>query len=229
MNVCAKCGATVGSGLSFCSHCGQPVPRVNHAYLATFECPGCHTVFTGQPRFCERCGRPFNVPAVQLRASTAPNANPARVLLVLLAIFGGAFGLLILVALGSHQSQRASGAMASQETSPPSIARTTDEGDTARATKPASRPPIAATAHDGDIVPAAQSLFCGSSKDALDEITKWAVLHDTKECVRVVIRTHSSVLKQGDMVKVLDRGFFTTKIRILETDSECWVPSEAIR
>jgi hypothetical protein len=149
-------------------------------------------------------------------------------LLVLVAIFGGVFCLLILVGLGSHQSQRASGALASHEASTPSIG-TTNEGDTVRATKQDSHPPIAATAHDGDIVPATKTLFCGSTKDALDEMTKWAVRHDTNECVRVMIRTHSTLLKQGEMVKVLDRGFFTAKVRIISRGNECWIPSEAIR
>ena len=83
--------------------------------------------------------------------------------------------------------------------------------------------------------------ICGSSQAALDEATKWSVLHDRPEMLRILVRTKSTLLEPGRQVKVIDsRGFLvqTRKVRLLYSDrlstllgpgKECWVASEALR
>jgi len=86
---------------------------------------------------------------------------------------------------------------------------------------------------------------CGSSKEAHDEITKWVVLKDNEEMLQVMRRTNSFALPDGYQVKILDRGFATTKVRVLgwldpddgkihaypednRIGRECWVTTEAV-
>ena len=87
-------------------------------------------------------------------------------------------------------------------------------------------------AQPGDVVVARSASLCGSSPEAFDELVKWAVRKDTQEVYRTLLRTGSSLWTKGSEAKVLDRGGFMygrTKIRILKTQRECWVPSEAVQ
>jgi hypothetical protein len=60
-------------------------------------------------------------------------------------------------------------------------------------------------------------------------MTKWAVRGDNEEGVRVMLRTGSGFVNQGEAVKVLDPGFLATKVRIIRSGTECWVASEFAR
>jgi hypothetical protein len=87
-------------------------------------------------------------------------------------------------------------------------------------------------AQPGDVVVARSTSLCGSSPEAFDEMVKWAVQKDTQEMYRTLLRTGSSVWTEGSEAKVMDRGGFMygrTKIRIIKTQRECWVPSEAVQ
>lgn len=84
----------------------------------------------------------------------------------------------------------------------------------------------------GELVVARQNSICGSSVQAFDEMIKWAVRGDQREMFRVLVTTGSSMWTTGSSAKVLDVGGFLysrTKIRILKTGRECWVPSEAVQ
>jgi len=82
---------------------------------------------------------------------------------------------------------------------------------------------------DGAIVASTETSFCGSSKDALEEMTKWAIRGDAEKGVSVMIGTRSVFLDQGEVVKVLERTPTATKVRILKSGNECWVLSEAVK
>lgn len=113
---------------------------------------------------------------------------------------------------------------------------------------PSNRPHKNAAASDGGYVVIQKGWPCGSSKNALSEITKWAVQKDTAEMARTMAITGSALLIPGTRVKILDTGFMSSKIRIIRmgdpADSglsgksslyygfagqECWAPSEAVR
>jgi hypothetical protein len=93
--------------------------------------------------------------------------------------------------------------------------------------------PVAVHAvHPGELAIARQNSICGSSVQALDEMVKWAVRGDEREMFRVLVTTGSSMWTTGSSAKVLDVGGFLysrTRIRILKTQRECWVPSEAVQ
>jgi len=73
-------------------------------------------------------------------------------------------------------------------------------------------------------------LPCGSTAETLDELIKWSsITPDMSEVTRIVVTTGSVLLNNRDVVKVIDRGFVKSKIRVLASDKECWVPTEAIR
>lgn len=70
---------------------------------------------------------------------------------------------------------------------------------------------------------------CGSTPAAMDEAMKWLVRNDSEEAARIVLKTGSSIVQRGDEIKVLDLGFMRSKVRLLKTYSECWVPTEVAR
>jgi hypothetical protein len=88
--------------------------------------------------------------------------------------------------------------------------------------------------------------ICGSTKESLGEMTKWAVRGDTAEMLRTMRRTRSFMLTpDGFQVKILDSSFPARKVRVtgwLDPDDgrihaypeearigrECWVPFEAV-
>lgn len=89
---------------------------------------------------------------------------------------------------------------------------------------------------------------CGSTKEAFDELMKWAVRGDNAEVKRTMGITHSIGIVGGMKVKILDIGFGKRKVRVLTNDNgeaylrdeqgvfpadprigrECWVASEAL-
>ena len=72
-------------------------------------------------------------------------------------------------------------------------------------------------------------LPCGSTSEAPSELTKWASANDWNEVKRTVSQTGSMLLYNGYRVKVLDRGFLKSRVRVLRDDQECWVVSDALR
>lgn len=70
---------------------------------------------------------------------------------------------------------------------------------------------------------------CGSTPEALSEMMKWGSANDWDEVKRTGIKTDSTLLYNGDHVKVLDRGLLRSKVRVLQSDKECWVVSEILR
>lgn len=87
---------------------------------------------------------------------------------------------------------------------------------------------------------------CGSTPEAFDELTKWAVRGDDAEVKRTMVRTHSLGLTPGLQVKILGVGLGKRRVRVLglygedddgsyrlftedpRTGHECWVVSEAL-
>ena len=92
---------------------------------------------------------------------------------------------------------------------------------------------------------------CGSTTEALDELTKWAVRGDSAEVRRTLFKTRSIGIDGGMKVKILDtRGFLIQqrKVRVLTNSAgeaygrdeqgqfpadprighECWVDSQAL-
>jgi len=120
--------------------------------------------------------------------------------------------------------------------------------------KPISTP-VASHAHIGDTATVIESNGfwpCGSTPEALDELTKWAVRGDHSELMRTMRSTRSIGLMGGMQVKVLDsRGFLAQirRVRVLTNASgesslhdeqgffaadprigrECWIDSETLR
>lgn len=111
----------------------------------------------------------------------------------------------------------------------------------------ASPPPVATSTSAGEYVIVYKPWPCGSSKDALSEITKWAVRNDTREMAIAMARTGSALLIPGTRIKILDTGIMSSKVRIVRmgdlassglsgsskyygfSGQECWVHSEAVR
>ena len=107
--------------------------------------------------------------------------------------------------------------------------------------------PSTTTAGIGDVVMVHPGYWvCGSTKEALDEMVKWAVRNDNDEMLRTMQRTHSfAFVPAGFQVKILDSGVATRKVRVtgwLDPDDgrihaypeekrigrECWVSSAAL-
>ena len=108
----------------------------------------------------------------------------------------------------------------------PAPAPTATATDSAPAAEPDRIPQM------GEIIAANRTVFCGSTPEAFDEMMNWATRGDAQEMTRVLLRTGSSMLQKGAQAKVLDVGGFMygrTLVRIIETDRECWVISEAVR
>lgn len=124
----------------------------------------------------------------------------------------------------------------------------------ARSAAASSAPQAAATgqsrarAEIGDVVMVNHgSWVCASSKDAFDEVTKWATRGDTQEMLLALRSTRSFLLSpDGWKVKILDKSWLTTRVRVLgwldpddgrvhaypgeaRIGRECWVPMEAVQ
>lgn len=58
---CAQCGAEVQSGVSFCSSCGAPMPKVQPINVDNLvQCKSCGAMMKKEMRFCTMCGNPMN-------------------------------------------------------------------------------------------------------------------------------------------------------------------------
>jgi hypothetical protein len=89
---------------------------------------------------------------------------------------------------------------------------------------------------------------CGSTEEALGEMTKWAARGDNEEIKRIMVATHSFALTSGLRVKILDIGLGKRRVRVVSDDRgrvylkdkegtfladptigrECWVSSDAV-
>lgn len=81
---------------------------------------------------------------------------------------------------------------------------------------------------DGDIGRIVGTVPCGATKEALDEIYKWGELRDKEEFIRTIAKTGSVIAEPGMQAKVLDRGIIRTKVRLLDSGTECWIYSDRI-
>lgn len=58
---CAQCGAEVQFGVSFCSSCGAPIPKVEPINIDDLvQCKSCGAMMKKEMRFCTMCGNPMN-------------------------------------------------------------------------------------------------------------------------------------------------------------------------
>lgn len=177
-----------------------------------------------QPRLCENCGYQF---ATNPKANIAPPKRSSRKWIF--GTFASLSFLLFLVSLRHTASTPVQ-----RDNSPtPNVAPTP---------KAASTPSV--VVHAGDIATVTDGLWwCGSTKEALDEMMKWEVRHDREEVARVMLRTRSAALTTGIQVKVLDSGgflFSEEKVRTLteaqhgdpafnpRIGMECWTVTEAL-
>ena len=184
------------------------------------ECPSCRMLFDRLPKFCENCGYQF---ATNPKANIAP---PNRFSGKWKWIFGTVAGLWFLFFLVSLRY----------------MASTQVQRDNSRT--PKAPPPSSAIIYDGDIATVRDGLWwCGSTKEALDEMMKWEARHDREEVARVMLRTRSVALTGGIQVKVLDSGGFLyseSRVRTLTQAKqgdpsfnpriglECWTVTEAL-
>jgi len=162
-------------------------------------CAKCGGVRDDCERFCSACGTPILAPA--------KSASIGKFLLLSIVTLLGLVGML---AAFIHAIAPVAGARVLPETPSPSV-------------------PVAHVNHSGDVVTVQENSLCGSTPGALDEMYRWAVRGDKTEAARVAINTHSTAVKGGDTVKILEIGFIHSKIRILRSERECWVVSELVR
>jgi len=181
------------------------------------NCPSCQSEQSAQSRFCTGCGAP-------VRGKSHGHTLKwwlGRALLAMLAL------TLIRVLLHSPVARSAPAFQAS-----PAAAVDQPRG----------------LANIGDVVMVKHGPWvCASSKDALDEVAKWAARGDTQEMLLALRRTRSFMLMpDGWQVKILDQSWFTRKVRVLgwldpddgrvhaypeehRIGRECWVPMEAVQ
>jgi hypothetical protein len=155
-----------------------------------------------EARKCRFCGYEFppeeTQPAGDIQEPERPAMKPKGCAVFGIALVIGALAYGAYVKFGGHATD-----------SPPAPGAT-GIGDTA-------------TVRQGD-----GSWPCGSTTEALDELTKWAVRGDEEEVARTLIKTGSVSLAGGIRVKILDIGFGKRKVRVLSNDRECWLASEAL-
>ena len=178
-------------------------------------CPNCGRQIPAASTFCSHCGtRSAVISEGTPTAATPPSSSvPGRRLAW--RVGGLAVGVSLVVFVASR-SQR-------QPTAPTHA--------TPRQAEPAPAPVSVHPAQPGDLVVARKNSICGSSVQAFDDMIKWAVRGDEREMFRVLVTTGSSMWTTGSSAKVLDTGgllYSRTKIRIIKTQRECWVQSEAV-
>jgi hypothetical protein len=95
--------------------------------------------------------------------------------------------------------------------------------------------------HPGDVAVIHASYACAPSEQAFDEIEKWVERNDMGEVRRLMLRTHSFILRPDTEVKVLETGLLRYKVRVVgqlgEGDDvgdprlyrECWTSGDAVR
>lgn len=67
---CPQCGGEVQSGVSFCSSCGAPMPKVQPVNTDDMvRCEGCGAMVKKGVRFCTACGKPM----LQMTAQKTPS------------------------------------------------------------------------------------------------------------------------------------------------------------
>ena len=183
---------------------------------AAIGCSSCGGEIPGGSTFRSHCGTKSPSASKITKATTAPS-NRSTLGRRLAWSVGGLVGGLPLLAFFAALAQH-----------PATVSNRAVPRETPVAPSPVSVHAVQL----GELVVARQSSICGSSVQAFDEMIKWSVQGDQHEMFRVLVTTGSSMWTAGSQAKVLDRGGFMhgrTKIRILKTQRECWVPSEAVQ
>jgi hypothetical protein len=183
---------------------------------AAIRCSSCGQQIPIGSTFCSNCGTKSPGASKLTPATTAPRNRSNLGRRVAWSVGGLIVGLPLLIVIASLAQHQ------------PTVSSQTVPRQVPAATAPVSAHPVQL----GELVVARQNSICGSSVQAFDEMIKWAVRRDEREMFRVLLTTGSSVWTTGSQAKVLDRGGFMygrTKIRILKTQRECWVPSEAVQ
>lgn len=97
------------------------------------------------------------------------------------------------------------------------------------------------TVHPGDILLIRQTFARSPSEQAFDEIEKWVLRNDLDEVRRLMLRTHSFILRPDTQVKVLETGLLRAKVRVVgqlgegndvgdaRLDRDCWTDGGALR
>ena len=167
---------------------------------------------------CSRCGQRL----ASEPASIIPSKRPASLKKIFLG-FIGVWLLLVALRVAFHPVNQSVGPMADPQKSEPT---------------PAPAPSTAAI-KIGDTVKIAFARQangregywpCGSSKEALDEMTKWAGRGDEAELKLVMRSTKSIALTAGLRVKVLEAGGFPYSIRkvrvVANSDGQAYLRDE---
>jgi hypothetical protein len=259
---CQQCGAQIpASATRYCGNCGgaqRPAPPP----------PGRRP----SPPPLPPGRQPSRPPPAPIRMGSAPppeSAPTSSIARILLGVFAAGVGLIVLLLIVVAVARYRNATSRVQPNSPASSAGHTLSKEESAAlekkllsgslenylkamrqspTAPRSAsPPGPKTAGIGDdVMVHSGPWICGSTKEALGEMVKRAVRHDSSEMFRTMRRTHSFALTDGFQVKILDRGFVSSKVRVtgwLDPDDgrihaypeekrigrECWVPSEAVR
>jgi hypothetical protein len=99
----------------------------------------------------------------------------------------------------------------------------------------------ATTVRPGDVVLIRATYACAPSEQSFDEIEKWIVRNDLDEVRRLMLRTHSFILRPDTEVKVLETGLLRAQVRVVgqlgegndvgdpRLNRECWTDGGAIR
>lgn len=70
--------------------------------------------------------------------------------------------------------------------------------------------------------------LCMDTKEGLDEATKWYGV-DRGEVLRAMLKHGGEILAPGARIKLLDPGILRARVRVLESERECWVVQELVR
>jgi hypothetical protein len=82
------------------------------------------------------------------------------------------------------------------------------------------------TVMPGEVVANKAPTVCMDTPEGFNEAIRWSNRGDFKEVLRT-IRTHGGqLLAAGARMKILDTGILKTRVRITETDRECYVAAE---
>jgi hypothetical protein len=80
----------------------------------------------------------------------------------------------------------------------------------------------------GRIATISAAWACFPTQEGLDEFRKWVAAKDSEEILRTLLSHQGQVVKVGQEVKMLDYGFSTHKVRVVETGKECLVPADFV-
>jgi hypothetical protein len=101
--------------------------------------------------------------------------------------------------------------------------------------KSAAMPTVAAKSDSpdiGQIMHPVSLMPCGSTEEAANEIWDWLARGDRAEAAHRILETGSTLISEGEPVKLLDLGSFpygTVKVRLMRSGAVCWVRKIALQ